>query len=82
MKYFLRILLIAVIAGVAIGFYIKNSDVAQGDLIIGLSLVSGVFILMPAFIYHRYKDRNIKDFMLDKDSIERMRRYQYGDEEE
>ncbi len=82
MKILLRVLLIGVILGVAAGFYIKKSDPAQGDLVIGLSLVVGVFILMPVFIYHRYKDRNVKDFMLDKDSIERMRRYQYGDQEE
>ena len=82
MKIILRILLIGVVVGVGTGFYIKQTDIAQGDLIIGLSLLVGVFVLMPTFIYHRYKDRNVKDYMLDKDSIMRMRRYQEGDEEE
>lgn len=82
MKYLLRFLLIAVFAGIAYGFYFKETDMARGDLIIGLSLMVGVFFLMPMFIYHRYKNRDIKDFMLDKDNIERMRKYQFGEEEE
>lgn len=82
MARFLQILCIAVFLGIGIGFYIKGDNPKQGDLIIGLSLVTGMFVLMPMFIYHRYKNRDIKDFMLNKENIERMRQYQYGDEEE
>ncbi|MEP2937517.1 MAG: hypothetical protein ABJM06_09290 [Gilvibacter sp.] len=82
MVRFLQFLCIVVFAGIGIGYYLKGSDPKLGDLIIGLSLVSGMFLLMPLFIYHRYKNRDVKDFMLNKENIERMRRYQYGDEEE
>jgi hypothetical protein len=76
MKYFLRILLIIVIAGISTGFYVKSSDEKSGHLIIGTSIVVGFFILMPVFIYHRWKDKSVKDYMLTKESIEKMRDFQ------
>jgi uncharacterized membrane protein len=76
MVYFLRILLIAVFTGMGIGFYVKSSDEKLGHLIIGTSIVVGVFVLMPVFIYHRWKDKNVQDYMLTKESIERMRNFQ------
>ncbi|MGK0175971.1 MAG: hypothetical protein ACI9AT_002358, partial [Ulvibacter sp.] len=41
MKHFLRILLIVVITGIGIGFYVKASDEKSGHLIIGSSIVAG-----------------------------------------
>jgi uncharacterized membrane protein len=76
MVYFLRILLILVFTGMGIGFYVKSSDEKSGHLIIGASLVVGVFILMPVFIYHRWKDRSVKEYMLTKENIEKMRNFQ------
>ena len=76
MVYFLRILLIAVFTGMGIGFYVKSSDEESGHLIIGTSIVVGVFVLMPIFIYHRWKDKSVKDYMLTKESIEKMRNFQ------
>lgn len=59
-----------------LGFYIKSSDPSTGDLMIGLSLVGGFFIVMPLFIYHRWKDRNVQDYMLNKENIMKMHEYQ------
>ncbi len=75
MKYVLSILLIIVIAGTCFGFFIKPENEATGNLIIGLSVVTGFFILMPLFIYHRWKNRSVKDYMLTKENIEKMRNY-------
>ena len=76
MNYFLRILLISVVTGISIGFYVKSSDEKLGHLIIGASIVVGFFILMPIFIYHRWKHRSVKDYMLTKENIEKMRNFQ------
>ena len=38
MKYFLTILLIAIIVGLGIGHYLKTEDPETGNLIIGLSI--------------------------------------------
>ncbi len=76
MKYFLMVLFIAVLLGLGLGFYIKSDDVATGDLLIGLSLVAGFFVLMPLFIYHRWKDKNVKDYMLNRENIMKMHEHQ------
>jgi hypothetical protein len=75
MKYFIIILFFLVVVGVCTGFYIKTEDHALGELLIGGSLVVGFFILMPLFIYHRWKNRSVKDYMLTKENIEKMRNY-------
>lgn len=76
MKYFLIILFISILISISVGFYIKPEDETTGKLIIGLSLMAGFFILMPAFIYHRWKNRNVKDYMLTKENILKMHEYQ------
>lgn len=80
MKYFIIILFFSIVISTSIGFYIKADDEATGKLIIGLSLIAGFFVLMPAFIYHRWKDRNVKDYMLTKENILKMQDYQKGKE--
>ena len=80
MKYFLIILFISIVISISIGFYIKPEDEATGKLIIGLSLMAGFFVLMPVFIYHRWKDRSVKDYMLNKENILKMHEYQKGKE--
>lgn len=76
MKYFIIILFISIVISISIGFYIKPEDEATGKLIIGLSLMAGFFVLMPVFIYHRWKDRSVKDYMLTKENILKMQDYQ------
>ncbi|MCB0464864.1 MAG: hypothetical protein KDC78_04180 [Aequorivita sp.] len=76
MKYFLTILFVSILIALGIGFFIKPEDQATGDLIIGLALMAGFFVLMPLFIYHRWKDRSVKDYMLNKENIEKMQDYQ------
>lgn len=75
MNYFLSILFIGVLVGLGVGFYIKTTDNATGDLIIGLSIVTLFFVLMPTFVYHRWKSKNVKDYMLNEENIEKMRKY-------
>ncbi len=76
MKYFLMSLLISIIIAVGFGFYIKTTNEGTGNFIIGLSLSALIFVLMPTFIYHRWKDKNVKDYMLSKENIKKMQDYQ------
>ncbi len=66
MKHLLKILLIVIIGAISYGFYIKNDVGSQGEIIIGISVLAIAFIFMPLFIYHRYKNKNIKDFTFEK----------------
>jgi hypothetical protein len=75
MKYFLSILFIGIISGLGMGYYIKPNDPYTGNLLIGLSISALFFVLMPVFIYHRWKNKDIKDYMLTKENIEKMEDY-------
>lgn len=72
MKYFLTILFISVLVALSVGFYVQGHDEAKGNVVIGLSLMAGFFILMPLFIYHRWKNKDVKDYMLTRENIEKM----------
>ena len=75
MKYFLTTLVILAIIGVIYGFYIRAEDPKTGEFLIGISITITFFITMPIFIYKRWKNRSVKDYMLSKENIEKMRNY-------
>jgi len=75
MKYILQILVLISVFGVSYGFYLRPEDIQKGDLFIGLSLVLLFFITMPIFIYRRWKGKDVKDYMLSKENILKMREY-------
>lgn len=75
MKYFLSIILIGAIVATCCGFYIKPENPTTGNFLIGISMVSIFFVCMPLFVYHRWKNKNVKDYMLTKENIEKMRNY-------
>ena len=76
MKYFLTVLFFLVLIGLGLGFYMKSSNPGTGEFLIGLSLVGGFFVLMPLFIYHRWKDKKVADYMLNRENIMKMHDYQ------
>lgn len=65
MKHVLTVLLIIIIGVLAYGYYVRNTEGANGEIIIGICVLAIAFILMPLFIYHRYRNKNIKDFTFD-----------------
>ena len=65
MKYVISTILIFVLGLLTYGFYIKNSGEGNGEVIIGISVLIVAFILMPLFIYHRYKDKDLSSFKFD-----------------
>ena len=75
MKYFLIILSIGIAIGLGWGHYIRTTEPKLGELIIGLSISALFFVFMPVFIYHRWKNKDVKDYMLTKENIEKMKEY-------
>ncbi|MBQ4818822.1 hypothetical protein [Aquimarina sp. MMG016] len=77
MKYIIRILFFAIIVAVSTGYYFKNSgDHATGDKWVGIGILAASFILMPIFIYHRWKNKKVKDYMLTEENLNKMRDYE------
>lgn len=66
MKFVLSTMLILVIGMLAYGFYIKSNGDTNGEIIVGISVLIVAFVLMPLFIFHRYKNKNMGEFRLDK----------------
>jgi len=54
------------------GFYIKSTGDANGEIIIGLGVLMIAFVLMPLFIYHRYKNKDLSSFEL-KDFMQKVK---------
>lgn len=75
MKYFYTIISLAIVGGLIVGHYIKDNDPETGNFLIGLSISLLFFVLMPVFMYQRWKNKNVKDYMLTKENIEKMRDY-------
>ena len=75
MRYIILVLFILIVLGVATGFYFRifEEDIKTGDIIIGLSVLASCFILMPLFIYHRWKGKKLKDYTLSPENIKKMK---------
>ena len=73
MRYLIKILFFLFTGMVCYGYYHKSMvNYDAGDKWIGLGIIGGAFILMPIFIYHRWKGRDVKEYMLTEDAIKRM----------
>jgi high-affinity Fe2+/Pb2+ permease len=60
---FLGILLLGAIVAIGIGFLtINNGNDAEGHKIIGLSTLFIFFIIMPLFIWTRYRKKDLSKF--------------------
>lgn len=73
MKYLIIFLLAASLSSIVCGYVL---DVPYSQKLIGFGVI-GLFILVfPLFSYYRWKDRNLKDYMLTKENIDKMRKNQ------
>lgn len=62
MKLLLKILLIVNISILAAGIYLKSTKAHQGDFTIGIGVLILSFVLMPLFVYHRYKGKDLTKY--------------------
>ena len=76
MKRFIILLFCICFILLPVGFWqLEYGSTVWGHRFIGASCFLGMFVLMPCFLYHRWKNKNVRDYMLTKDAIERMRDY-------
>ncbi len=74
MKLFMKILGITILIAIAVGFYYRlTDDVLTGDRIIGIAVLASAFILMPVFLYVRWRGKKLKDYTLSEDNLKKMR---------
>ncbi|WP_242670096.1 hypothetical protein [Gramella sp. KN1008] len=70
----MKILGILILVAIAVGFYFRlTGDILTGDRIIGISVLASAFILMPVFLYVRWKGKRLKDYTLSDENMKKMR---------
>lgn len=71
-KYITFFFFILSIASIVLG-YVQETVYSQK--LIGFGVVGLFIIVFPLFSYYRWKDRDFKDYMITKESLDKMREY-------
>jgi hypothetical protein len=72
MKYIIALFLIASLSCIIGGILF---ELPYSEQLIGSGIVGLFFIVFPLFSWYRWKDRNVKDYLLNQENLEKMRKY-------
>ena len=70
MKYLILTAFIASLTSIICGFLL---EVDYAQKLIGFGVVGLFFVVIPLFSYHRWKNKNVQDYMLTKEKLQDMR---------
>lgn len=70
MKYLIALFFIASLGSIIAGYFL---NVPYAQKLIGFGIVGLFFIVFPLFSYYRWKDKDVKDYMLTKENLDKMR---------
>ena len=70
MKYIIGFLFLLAFGSIVTGF-LTDSEYSQK--LIGFGVVGLFLIVFPLFSYYRWKDKNVKDYMITKENLDKMR---------
>jgi len=70
MKYIILIVFIACVTSIILGY---NLEVSYAQKLIGGGVLGLFFVFIPLFSYHRWKGRDIKEYMITKENLDKMR---------
>lgn len=73
MKYVILVLFILSFLSIIIGFTVT---IPYSQKLIGFGALGLFFIVFPLFSYYRWKDKDIKDYMITKENLKKMRENQ------
>lgn len=73
MKYLIIILFIASLGSIIAGYFL---DVSYTEKLIGFGVVSLFIVVFPLFSYYRWKGKDVKDYMLTKENLDKMRNHE------
>ena len=72
MKYLIIFLFIATLGSIFTGFIIESQ---YSQKFIGFGVLGLFLIAFPVFAYYRWKDKDVKDYMLTKENLDKMNDY-------
>jgi len=73
MKYIIGFLFLLAFGSILTGF-LTDSEYSQK--LIGCGVVGLFLFVFPLFSYYRWKDKNVKDYMITKENLDKMRENQ------
>ena len=75
MKIVMKILGIAILIAIAVGFYFRIAvgDIVTGDKIIGIAVLTSSFVLMPIFLVVRWRGKKLEDYTLSPKNMKKMK---------
>ena len=74
MKLFLRAFFVYILSSLFYGIYHKSQiNFEEGERIIGFSVLVGAFLLLPLFLYHRWKGKRLQDYTLSEENLKKMK---------
>lgn len=72
-KYITLILFIASAVSILSGYFLETN---YSQKLIGFGVIGLFLLVFPLFSYYRWKDKNVKDYMLTKENLDKMRENQ------
>ena len=69
MKLLLKILFVVFILWMCVGGYLLQTEHPKAQIVMGLGVLYMSFILMPVFIYYRYRDGKYKKYQINDEKI-------------
>ena len=73
LKIFTFLTLIASLVSIICGFLL---ELEYSQKLIGFGVVGIFFVVFPLFSYYRWKGKSMKDYMLTKENLDKMRENQ------
>ena len=70
MKYIILILFLASFGSIIAGYFLES---VYSQKLIGFGVLGLFFLVFPLFSYYRWKDKDVKDYMLTKENLDKMR---------
>ena len=72
MKYLITFFLIASLGCILSGFLL---ELPYSEQLIGSGIVGLFFIVFPLFSWYRWKDKDVKDYLLTQENLDKMRKH-------
>ena len=72
MKYVIIILSILCLGSILTGYFTDN---AYSEKFIGFGVVGLFIVVFPLFSYYHWKDKKMKDYMITKENLDKMRNH-------
>lgn len=73
MKYIIFIFFLASVGSIGIGYLFASNN---SEKFIGFGVAGLFLVAFPLFSYYRWKGKNVKDYMLTQENLDKMRENQ------